>query len=136
MATVYKSKIDAWLAVPLIFAIAISFCAGATILFAGGQSWVAVVVVFLGAGLPSWLLLDTRYCLESGQLHARCGPFRWCVPVAAITGITPTRSLLSSPALSLDRLRIEYGSGKAIMISPRNKDALLKEIEAMRGAAD
>ena len=30
-------------------------------------------------------------------------------PVAEITRITPTRNPLSSPALSLDRLRNEYG---------------------------
>lgn len=135
MATVYKSKIDAWLAAILAFAITISLFAGATVLSAGGQWWVAVVVVSLGVGLPLWVLFGTSYRFESGQLHVRSGPFKWHVPVASITGITPTRNPLSSPALSLDRLRIEYGPRKAIMISPRNKDIFLKDIEAMRRVA-
>lgn len=135
MATVYKSKIDAWLAATLAFAIGISLFAGVSVLSAGGQWWVAIVVVSLGVGLPLWLLFGTSYCLESGQLHVRSGPFKWHVPVAAITSISPTRNPLSSPALSLDRLRVEYGPRKAIMISPRNKDMFLKDIEAIRRVA-
>lgn len=135
MGTVYKSKIDVWVAAVLAFAVATSLFAGATVLSAGGQRWLAGVVMPLGVGLPLWLLFGTRYGLEFGELRVRCGPFTWHVPVAAITGITQTRNPLSSPALSLDRLRIEYGAGKAIMISPRNRDMFLKDIEAMRRVA-
>lgn len=135
MATLHKSNIDAWLAVILVLTITISLFVGVTILSASGQWWVALVVVSLGIGLPLWLLFGTSYCLESDQLHIRSGPFKWHVPVAAITSVTPTRNPLSSPALSLDRLRIEYGPGKVVMISPRNKDIFLKDIEAMRRVA-
>lgn len=132
MATVYKSKIDTWLAAILAFSISISLFSAAIVLSTGGHSWVAVVIVFLGVGLPLWLLVGTSYCLECGHLHVKSGPFKWHVPVASITGITPTRNPLSSPALSLDRLRIEYGLKKTIMISPRDKAVFLKDIEAMR----
>ncbi|WP_295679415.1 PH domain-containing protein [uncultured Nevskia sp.] len=135
MATVYKSKIDAWLAAILAVSIAISLFAGKTAVSAGGQWWVAVAVVALGVGLPLWVLFGTSYRVESDQLHIRSGPFKWHVPVASITGITPTRNPLSSPALSLDRLRIEYGPRKEVMISPRNTDSFLKDIEAVRRVA-
>jgi len=65
-------------------------------------------------------------------LLVRSGPFRWRVPIADIVRITPTTNALSSPALSLDRLRIEYGRGSAIMISPRDKDQFLRDLEEFR----
>ena len=86
----------------------------------------------IGVGLPLWLLLGTRYILEPDQLLVRSGPFRWRVPIADIVRITPTTNPLSSPALSLDRLRIEYGRGSAIMISPRDKDRFLRDLEELR----
>ena len=58
------------------------------------------------------------------------GPFRWRVPIDAITAITPTRSALSSPALSLDRLRIEYGE-RAILVSPIYKEGFVRALRAV-----
>jgi hypothetical protein len=81
-------------------------------------------------------LLATHYTLEPRQLLVRSGPFKWKVPIKDITSITATSNPLSSPALSLDRLRIEYGRGSAIMVSPRNKDQFLRDIEALRRGAD
>jgi hypothetical protein len=42
--------------------------------------------------------------------------------------VEETRNPLSSPALSLDRLKITYGNGKRIMISPADKIGFLKAI--------
>lgn len=137
MATVYKSKTDAWLVAVLALAIAVSLSASATVMLAGGSAtwWVVGVTVALGIGLPLWVLLGTDYRLESGQLHVRSGPFNWRIPVATITNIVPTSNPLSSPALSLDRLRIEYENGKTIMISPRDRDRFLRDMEVMRRVA-
>jgi len=137
MATVYKSKTDAWLVAVFALAMAVSLSASATVLLAGESAiwWVIVFTVALGIGLPLWVLLGTDYRLESGQLHVRSGPFKWRIPVAAITNIVPTSNPLSSPALSLDRLRIEYEHGKTIMISPRDRDRFLRDMEAMRRVA-
>jgi len=132
---VYKSKIDTWIAVVLAIAVAISLSASGSIVSAGGPWWVAAFIVALGTALPLWLLLGTNYRLASGQLYIRSGPFKWRVPVMAITSIVPTDNALSSPALSLDRLRIEYSQGKAVMVSPRNKDMFIRDIEAMRHVA-
>jgi hypothetical protein len=54
----------------------------------------------------------------------RSGQLRWRVPLAAIQAVHPTRSPLSAPALSLDRLRVEYrvnGRQKQIVISPADR---------------
>ena len=137
MATVYKSKTDAWLLAVLAVAIAVSlFAAIVTVSDGSAAAWpMAAFIAVIGVGLPIWLLLSTRYTLEPRQLRVQSGPFKWHIKVADITSITPTSNALSSPALSLDRLRIDYGSGRSLMISPRNKEQFLRDIEAARRGA-
>lgn len=133
----YKSKIDGWLAAILVASMAVALVASVSVVLAAGSRawWVVLLTGGLGVGLPIWLLLGTDYVLEPAQLLVRSGPFRWRVPVAEITAITPTSNPLSSPALSLNRLRIEYGRGSAIMISPRDKERFLRDLEALRRSA-
>lgn len=45
-----------------------------------------------------------------------------------ITEITPSRNSVSSPALSLDRLKVQYGD-KSILISPKDRDAFIEAVK-------
>ena len=135
--TVYGSKIDAWLVAVFAFAIAVSlytaFNAAST-----GSSGIWPTVLFsiaLGVCLPLWLLSATSYTLDAESLKVACGPLRWTISLRDITSIRPTFNPLASPALSLDRLRIEYGNGRVILISPRDKDTFVRELEAHRASA-
>ena len=134
MATVYRSKTDWWLLAILLLAMGASLSAALTSLSAGTiTAWiVAAFVAVIGCGLPLWLLLTTHYTIDAGQLLIQSGPFKWNVPIADIKSITETSNPLSSPALSLDRLRIDYGKYQAIMISPRDKLQFIRDIEATR----
>lgn len=137
MATVYRSKTDTWLLAVLIGAAIVSLLAAlSTLQAATPAAWaVAAFTVALGVGLPLWLLISTYYTLGHGQLVVQSGPFKWRIPVAEITNITPSSSPASSPALSLDRLRIDYGRGQSLMISPRNKNEFIRDLEAARRGA-
>lgn len=121
----------------LIAAIALCIYASATVLRSGSPAtwWIILITVFVGVGLPLWILVATHYTLDSQLLLVQSGPFKWRVPVADITNITPTKNPLSSPALSLDRLRIDYGRSNTLMISPRDKEQFLKDIEVLRRGA-
>lgn len=134
MPTVYKSKIDWWLAIIILGAVTASAWTVIKAISAGSPSiWLAIFLVGgIGVGLPLWLLLGTSYTIDSKHLRIHSGPFKWHVLISDITSITPTSNFLSSPALSLDRLRINHGPGASIMISPRNKDQFIKELEALR----
>jgi membrane protein YdbS with pleckstrin-like domain len=136
MPTVYRSKVDIWLFVMLSFAALAALYSAAQTMAAGstGAIAVAILVAVVGVGLPLWLLVSTRYTLEATQLLAQSGPFKWVVPLADIKSITPSNNPLSSPALSLDRLRIDYGKGRMLLISPRDKEQFLQDIEAARRA--
>ena len=79
------------------------------------------------------ILRSTYYVIDAGTLVIRSSLFSWRVPIAEIRSITPTGSALSSPALSLDRLRIEYGA-KAIMVSPEDPKRFIDSLRAINPA--
>lgn len=79
-----------------------------------------------------WTALGTSYTLDARSLRIRCGPFRWTIALKEIQSVTPTRNARSGPALSLDRLRIEYQTHHRIMISPRDQEAFLRDLEHRR----
>lgn len=129
--TVYRSRIDAWLIAVLAGSAVASWVAAIAVVWAGvPNAWVAsALVAGLGTLLPVWLVVSTRYTIDADALLVQCAGLRWRIPVAEITAVTPTTSALSSPAMSLDRLRIDYGNGKSLMVSPKDKEAFLREIE-------
>jgi len=128
----FNSKIDLWLLVVLLLFAAV--CLFPALRMLGAGTGIAMrafaVLLLLIAALPVWLIAATHYVLTDTALEVRSGPFRWRVRLDEITAITPTRSPLSSPALSLDRLRIDYGRGRSIMISPEPRQAFLHQLQA------
>lgn len=134
---VFRSKVDGWLAVVLILSAIVSLGAAGYLLLLdepGGLA-VAAVLVLLGGALPLWLMNSTHYTLTDSELRVVSGPFRWRVPLREIRAVTATRNPLSSPALSLDRLRIEHGHAKWLMISPHDKEGFLRELQVRRSVA-
>ena len=127
----FKSKVDAWIALLIVGVVLMDIAfiyifalSGGGLAERGGVFLTLVGVLVL----LSWLTLRTYYAVADETLTVVCGPFRWKIPIADIHSVTPTRSLWSSPALSLDRLRIEYGNGRRIMVSPADKQGFLGAI--------
>jgi hypothetical protein len=137
MAKIYKSKIDTWVFALVGVAMAMSAYVGVTVMVSGTPDilWTGFLTIGLGIVLPLWLLFSTRYTLDASLLTVRSGPLKWKIPVGDIISITPTRSIFSSPALSMDRLRISYGNKRSLMISPRDKEQFLQDIQAFRSHA-
>ena len=133
-SVVYPSKRDWWL-VLLLWVSVIGMVAAAIAL------WVEPAPVGLRAGLSAvlsvsaifvlWILYSTRYSFERDALIVRSGPLHWRVALDSIEEVVPTRNPLSSPACSLDRLRIRCGGSRmGIMISPESKAAFLRDLVA------
>jgi hypothetical protein len=133
---VRSTKVDSWLVVILVTAAVVALVvAGAAFRQVSGIALlVPVAVAAVGAAFSIWILVSTAYVVESGALHIRSGRFSWRIPVSAITSIKPTRSPISSPALSLKRLCVEYGTGKSILISPADQEAFMRAIEGAKNA--
>lgn len=131
---VFRSRIDTWLVIVLVLSAAVALSAAGMLWRQGyGMALLLPVgIVGIGAALPIWILAGTRYSIVSAILHIRSGPFTWQIPIASITNITPSHSLISSPALSLRRLRVEYGAGKSVLVSPVDHQAFIHAIESAR----
>jgi hypothetical protein len=131
---IYHSKIDSWIAVVLIGAMAFSVYIVLIALRTGSIAAIlsAVPAAIIGVGLPLWLMKSTRYELDDCKLLVKCGPFKWTIAISEITTITPTSNPLSSPALSLNRIRIDYGTDKSLMISPKLESQFIDDIERRR----
>jgi hypothetical protein len=126
---VFRSKVDGWFRVlPCVGVLVL----GAVLVLPAVQGdraafWLTPALL-LPAALPLWLLRTTDYTITDTHLRIRCGPLRWNVPLADVRSVRPTRNPLSSPALSLDRLRIEYSRSLAVMVSPEDKEGFLRAL--------
>jgi hypothetical protein len=73
------------------------------------------------------LVLPLRYIMKGDHLLVQSGFIRYRIPYVEVTEVKPTHNPLSSPAMSLDRLRIQYGK-KWLMIAPADKQAFVNEL--------
>ena len=126
----FKSKVDGWFYAVIVFVVVI--VASTTIpLFQQQDSRGLLIVtasLFFSVGIFIWLLKSTYYSVADDQLIVRCGPRTWKIALSDIQSVRPSRSLLSAPALSLDRLKVCYGNNQSILVSPQDKN---KFIEAL-----
>lgn len=131
----FPSKIDHWIVKAFAGSALTCLLACGALLAAGprGGAVLVTLMLLLGVALPAWILLGTGYHFDGRTLVVRGGPFRWRIPVQDVYAVRPTQCALSSPALSLDRLRIEYGEDRAIQISPRDVTAFMQELQARGG---
>ena len=88
----YRSKVDTWIVVVLLCAAILAVVAVLPSL-REGQS-LPLVVVALPFLFVLWLAMTTRYVFSESDLLVTAGPFRWRIPLAQITAITPTKNPL------------------------------------------
>ncbi len=132
----FRSVLDGW--VVALVLVPTGFALLMVLLEAGLTSRRALVAaaLVLGGGvlLPAVLYAVTVYHLTDSELLVRVGPFTTRVPYASIRTIEPSRDMTSAPAFSLDRLRVEYGEGQYVLISPMQREAFLELLATHRRA--
>lgn len=127
----FASKVDAWILAVFVAVVVIQIIALAAAMAETGETTgilVGAAVLLLTVVLFVWLLRGTYYEVGNGTLRIVCGPFRQRIEISDITAIEPTRSPLSSPALSLDRLRIRHGKLRRILVSPADKRGFIRAL--------
>ncbi len=127
----FKSKVDAWLVIVLAVSTVVLIAGLAATLYSRPDPLAVVVMLaatLLFLLLVGSILLRTYYRVDAGMLTIVSGPLRRTVAIDTITSVERTRNPLSSPALSLDRLRIRYGDNKSVMISPADRDKFLNAL--------
>ena len=125
MKTRYRSKYSVVLAVlvwaPLLIPLVLFSTRAHGILF----------VLIPTIGFVAWIWFGTYYMITDTTLETRCGPFRESIPLASITKVSASRSIMSGAALSLDRISIIHGRfGAESLISPRLRQEFINELAA------
>lgn len=79
--------------------------------------FLSIVFIFI-----AHLFLKTQYSIENNKLKIKCGLFSYKpIDIDEIKEISKTKSILSSPAPSFDRIEIKYGKFNEVIISPKDK---------------
>lgn len=128
---VFRSKVDGWLWLAMgAGALGVIGAMVAVVLQRESPVVVASVILIslLVLALFASVSFGTSYTVDRRVLIVRSGPFRWKVPLDEIASVETTRSPLSSPALSLDRIRIRYAKNRRILVSPADRKGFLKAI--------
>ena len=122
----------------LSFALAISLTValGVFLLIASPAKLAGWLLIGVGIAVGIfiyWLENTLHYEITVAKLNVRSGPMRWSIALESIEGVYATRSVLSAPALSFDRLLIRYKNlhgPRSLMISPDDKRAFLNALGA------
>jgi hypothetical protein len=89
-------------------------------------------LVFVLVGLIAWIFLRTGYIVTPSELIVRFGPFRWRVPLASIEEVSAASFWDKGPALSMDRLTIQYGGWPTgLTVSPADREGFLNALLQM-----
>jgi len=107
---------------------------------AGHESFFAFFILF-AALVFAWIALSTRYEIHEEDLVIRSGPQRWTIPLESIVEAMPASRWSPGPALSIDRLQLNYVKEPAllatIIVSPANQQEFLSTLAgAIREARD
>jgi hypothetical protein len=130
----YPSKVDTWLAALLIVLVlgGLGTLVGGVIALVHGSIAGALINLGIGVfllGLLGLVVYPVHYTLSASELKIRHGVMTTTIALKDISAAYPSKNPISSPALSLDRLRIDYDGGVGFaMISPRDKQAFLRDL--------
>jgi hypothetical protein len=120
---VYKSKIDWWLGIVFLYP-----------LFLGIQSiiegkWIGFLI-FFGVLFFIWFISKTTsYSIKEDELQVKSMfVVNQKIDISKIRKIEKSYSVLSSPALSFDRIVIRFNKFDDIYISPKQKLAFIEEL--------
>ena len=127
----HRSKVDWWVWVLSALALVV------------GVSYIALGLVV--RRIPLWILgiyaasaalvisvsLPLYYDISEDRLTVRMGLVRWHIPLESIRWAAPSNAPWKAPAMSMDRLRIQYRQGgveSSILISPADKERFLDDL--------
>ena len=120
---IYKSKIDWWLGLVLVYPI---FRSVMSISEGEWIGYMGIVICFL---IIVFISKSTRYIIAENQLIVKClFVVNDKIEISKIRKIEKTNSLLSSPALSLDRIAIKFNKYDEVYISPKDKQAFVEDL--------
>jgi hypothetical protein len=122
----HRSKIGLEILIPC--AVVLSLVMGIMLI---NRIWVGLVIVAGVSALLIHVYLNTYYTISStGKLKVRCGMLeKFEIDIRDIVWIKPTKELTNAPALSTDRLEINYTTGR-VLVSPKDKSKFISDLRS------
>lgn len=121
----FSSKRDIWLM--FIFWLLI-FLFIIPPLFIMDASWIGVLIPFSGAIVMLWIWFNTGYTIEESVIKINYGPIKKSIDIHEINSIRSARNPFIDPALSMDKVEINYATFKTIAISPKNQEEFVHQL--------
>lgn len=120
---IYKSKVDWWLGLVLVYPI---FRSVASII---EGEWIGYIGIVLCLLFIVFISKSTRYIISENYLIVKCMFIvNDKIEISKIRKIEKTNSILSSPAFSLDRIAIKFNKYDEVYISPKERQAFIDEL--------
>ena len=129
----YRSKISLGI---LIFIILVFVISGFVIIDLNVKNNFGVAVYVLTILFIVYLFLTTNYTIYNQQtLIVKSGfLMNKKIDINSITKISKTNNPISSPALSLDRIEIFYNKYDSVIISPKNEQEFIQDLQKINSS--
>ena len=127
---IYPTAVSWWLWIPIY-----TLIIGQGIFLMNETSpWFLVFHIVLAVVIFFWVR-SIRYTLSEESLEIYMGlGMKRKIPLASIRKVALSNNPISSPAASLQRIAIHYDRWGYILISPKNREAFIEELERRREA--
>ena len=128
----YPSKISYGL---LIFILAVLI--GTTIPMIFKPVWTGLFINTAVILFTLHLFLNTYYVIEGEFLVVKSGMiFNKKIDINSVKSIKETKTIISAPALSFDRLEVNWGQYTGVVISPRDKKKFVEHMTRINPLID
>ena len=126
MKTVYPTKVS------ITLILIISIIMGCILIsLAVSSKWIPFFIDLLLYVSLVYLMVSIKYEINESQLIIHQAMGKMVIDINTIKSIEPTHTILSAPASSLDRLRINYNKYDDIVISPRRKEEFIRQLQTI-----
>ncbi len=129
----YVSKKDWWITLLIWLGILCTAYGGVHALFCSNPGWLEGFILFLlTLGIPGfllWMWISTYYLLTEEHIIIHSGPFRKTICLEDVKAARRTRTPMSSPALSLQRIELLLTNYGMAIISPKHREDFLKQLK-------
>ena len=88
-----------------------------------------IIVMVAMILLLSSIWFNTRYKIEGNQLQIKYGPIKKSIAIQEIKSIRRTKNPFVAPALSMNRVEINYGKYNTIQVSPKEIEEFVNELQ-------
>jgi preprotein translocase subunit SecE len=130
---IYPSKKGVVIYIPIVILTAV-------VIFSiiSGDYWGSIFCLLIVLAVIGPMILNTNYTIKGdGSLRVKCGfLINILIDIKSIRKIETTKSVLSSPALSLHRLEVFYNKYDSVMISPQNKEDFVAQLQNINPAIE